>query len=94
MEKTTDNRTAQRASFKEWMEAKSDTGSFLMGEDGPVSRKEVILVNIIMILLVVGACAADGAIVLTITCVICAGVLVGRLNNLNKDIKNLENYGK
>ena len=95
MKKTTDIRTAQRASsFGEWLEAKSETGSFLMGEDGPVSRKEVILVNIIMILLVVGACAADGVIVLTITCVICAGVLVRRLNNLNKDIKNLENYGK
>lgn len=88
MEKITDIRTAQRASsFGEWLEAKSKTGSFLMGEDGPVSRKEVLLVNIIALLIVVGACAADGALWLTALCMVCVGVLV---RQLNKEYKNTQ----
>ena len=86
MEKTNDNRTAQRVStFRDWMEAKSDIGSFLMGEDGPVSRKEVLLVNIIIILLVIGAFAADGALWLTALCVVCAVVFVRQLNREKED---------
>lgn len=95
MKKTTDIRTAQQASsFGEWLEAKSETGSFLMGEDGPVSRKEVLLVNIIIFLLVIGACAADGALWLTALCVVCAGVLVRQLNKESENNSKQRNYGK
>lgn len=90
MKKTSDIRTAQRASsFGEWLEAKSETGSFLMGEDGPVSRKEVLMVNIVIFLLVVGACAADGALWLTVLCVLCAVVLVSLLNEGNEKNTNI-----
>ena len=86
MKRTTDIRTAQWASaFSKWLEAKSETRSFLMGEDGPVSRKEVLLVNIIIILLVIGAFAADGALWLTALCVVCAVVFVRQLNREKED---------
>ena len=85
MDKTILGRYAQRAqAVKAWLDAESATGSLLMGELRPVSRKEVLLVNIIMILLVVGACAADGALWLTALCVVCAGVLVKQLNKENE----------
>lgn len=91
MKKTSDIRTAQRASsFGEWLEAKSETGSFLMGEDGPVSRKEVLMVNAIILLLIIIACVADGALWLTALCMICCGVLVKRLNK--EDEKNHINW--
>jgi hypothetical protein len=80
--------------IKSWLNAESKTGTALMGDDGPVTRKEVFLLNLIVILLTVGAIVADVSIVLTIACLICAAVLVKRLNNLNKEIKNLENHGK
>ena len=90
MKKTSDIRTAQRASsFGEWLEAKSETGSFLMGEDGPVSRKEVLMVNAIILLLIIIACVADGALWLTALCVCCAGVLVGMMNRINEENTNI-----
>lgn len=91
MEKTTDNRTARRASFKEWMEAKSETGSFIMGEDGPVTRREVLLVNAITLFLMAGCLTADSSPVVSAVCVIIFGLLVWRLNIVsekqNKDGK-------
>ena len=55
-----------------------------MGEDGPVSRKEVLMVNAIILLLIIIACVADGALWLTALCVVCAGVLVKQLNKENE----------
>lgn len=80
--------------IKLWLNNESETGTALMGDDGPVTRKELLLVNLIVILLAVGALAADVTIVLTIACVVCAAMLVKRLNNLKKEIKNHENHGK
>ena len=76
--------------FTEWLSSKSETGSFLMDDDGVVSRKQFLLANIIIILLVVGSCAADGALWLTYLCAIFIGaatrelVKVGEENNNSK----------
>lgn len=82
-------RCARRAqAANTWLDAKSEIGSFLTGEDGPVSRKEVLMVNIIAILLAVGVLSADGALWLTALCASCAGVLIGMLNKGNEKNTN------
>ena len=56
------NRYAQRVSaVKAWLDAKSETGTQIMGEDGPVTRREVVLVNIIMVFMFTGILAADNS---------------------------------
>lgn len=87
MNKTILGRYAQRAqAVKEWLDAKSMTGNLLMGKDGSVTRKEVLMVNGVIFFLIIGACAADGALWFTALCMICGGVLVHRLNK--EDEKN------
>ena len=79
------NRLARRVStIKAWLDAKSKTGTCIMGEDGPVSRREVLLVNSILVFITTGALCADSSLVLTSVFVAIAGVLVWRLNALNK----------
>lgn len=79
------NRFAQRASaVKAWLDAKSETGTLLMGEDGPVSRREVLLVNAIFLFILAGALCADSSLALTAVFIAIAGVLVWRLNTINK----------
>ena len=91
MEKSIFGRYAQRAqAVKAWLDAKSETGNFLMGKDGSVTRKEVLMVNAIILLLIIIACVADGALWLTALCMICCGVLVKRLNK--EDEKNHFNW--
>ena len=79
---------------KAWLGAKSETGTLLMGEDGPVTRREVMLVNLIILLVIVGVCAADGALWLTAVCVVCAGVLVRLLKKVSTKNINKEDNGK
>lgn len=85
MNKNLFNRFAQRASaVKAWLDAKSETGTLVMGEDGPVSRREVLLVNAILLFILTGALCADSSLVLALVFISIAGVLVWRLNTLNK----------
>ena len=74
--------------FTEWLSSKSETGSFLMDDDGLVSRKEFLLANIIIILLVVGSCAADGALWLTYLCAIFIGAATRELVKVNEENNN------
>ena len=71
-----------------WLSSKSDTGSFLMDDDGLVSRKEFLLANIIIILLVVGSCAADGALWLTCLCAIFIGAATRELVKVDEENNN------
>lgn len=85
-------RMARRAlSIKAWLDAKSVTGSFIMGEDGPVTRREVLLVNAITLFLMAGCLTADSSLAVSAVCVIIFGLLVWRLNIVsekqNKDGK-------
>ena len=48
--------------------------------------KEVLMANGVIFFLIIGACAADGALWFTALCMICGGVLVHRLNK--EDEKN------
>lgn len=80
MSKPISDRYARRAqAVKTWLDAKSATGSFLMGDDGPVTRREVLILNVLFILILVGAGAADEALWLTGICAILALVLVRKL---------------
>lgn len=85
-------RMARRAlSIKAWLDAKSVTGSFIMGENGPVTRREVLLVNAITLFLMAGCLSADSSLLVAAVCVIIFGLLVWRLNIVsekqNKDGK-------
>lgn len=79
------NRYAQRVSaVKAWLDAKSEFGTQVMGEDGPVTRREVVLVNIIMVFMLAGALVADSSLLLAALFIGIAGLLVWRLNTVNK----------
>lgn len=77
-----------KRTIKTWLDAKSETGTFLMGKDGPVTRREVLLVNGITIFIAGGALAADTSIVVSAVCIACAGVLVKWLNSPNNNQKH------
>ena len=79
------NRYAQRVSaVKAWLDTKSETGTQVMGEDGPVTRREVVLVNIILVFMLAGAIAADSSLLLAAVFIGIAGLFVWRLNTVNK----------
>ena len=79
------DRLAKRASvIKAWLDAKSELGTLLMGEDGPVSRRDVLLVNAIFLFIMAGVLCADSSLLLASVFIAIAGVLVWRLNTLNK----------
>ena len=85
------NRLAQRASVvNAWLDAKSKTGTKLMGEDGPVTRREVIVLNIAMMFLVAGAIVDNGSLLLAAIFIAIAGLFVWRLNTIN----NKKEHGK
>lgn len=94
MKKTSDIRTAQRASgIKAWLEAESKISALLMAEDGPVTRKEVILTAVIIILVAVGL-TIDNSLFLTLLCFALAGVLIGHLREESETNSKEKNYGK
>ena len=83
------NRYAQRVSvINAWLDAKSETGTIIMGEDGPVTRRQVILVNIIMVFTLIGMLTVDSSLLLAAICIAIAGLFVWRLNTVNKKQKH------
>lgn len=75
--------------IKSWLNAESKTGTSLMGDDGPVTRIEVILANAILLLLAIGACSAGWSVCMSAACALIAGILLIYLNKTNR-----KDYGK
>lgn len=62
--------------IKSWLNAESKTGTALMGDDGPVTRIEVILANAILLLVAIGACSADWSMFLSAACAVAVIMLI------------------
>ncbi len=89
MSKKSKIRLARRAlTIKAWLDAKSNTGSLLMGNDGPITRREVLLVNALVLFLTIGCLAADSSLAVTFVCVLIFGALVWRLNIVSEKQKH------
>ena len=85
MENAEEFRMSQKASdIKSWLDAESEIGSSIMGEDGPVTRREVMLVCFITLFLAISVCTAnEWGIWISLPCVVAAIVLVRKLNKIN-----------
>ena len=90
MNKEIKNRMAQRVSaIKTWLDAESKTGNIIMGEDGPITHREVLLINAITLFLIAGCMLADASLLASAICIAIMGLLVWRLNLI--DNKRQEN---
>lgn len=72
-----------------WLDTESKTGNFLMGDDGPVTRREVLLVHTIVLSILAGAFSTDASALISALYFIAAVLAVRRLNRIDKS----SNYG-
>lgn len=61
-----------------WLDEQSDFYTRIMEE--PTTRRTALLVNLIAVCLMVAAIAVDGALIVSLVAVLCAGYVVKRLN--------------
>lgn len=71
--------------LSKWLDTESKTGNFLMSDDGPVTRREVLLMQAIVLFVLAGASAIDDSIWISAMFLIASAWAVRRLHRIDKN---------